>query len=91
MGVDKLGTILVWIFLGLIAGFLAKLIMPGDDPGGLIITVVIGVVGGLIGGLIGRLLNIGDVTGINVVSVILAVVGAVILLAGYRMYKKRAA
>ena len=83
--------IISWIVLGLIAGVIAKFILPGDDPGGVVVTALIGIAGGVIGGFVGRVLGFGDVTGINIVSVILAVVGAVILLIGYRMFKKRTA
>jgi len=86
-----LGTIIVWVILGLIAGVLAKFIMPGDDPGGLVVTIIIGIAGGVIGGIVGRLLHIGDVTGINLVSIVLAVVGAVVLLFGYRVIAKKKA
>ena len=83
--------IISWIVLGLIAGVIAKFILPGDDPGGVVVTALIGIAGGDIGGFVGRILGFGDVTGINIVSVILAVAGAVILLIGYRMFKKRTA
>ncbi|MFB3102068.1 MAG: GlsB/YeaQ/YmgE family stress response membrane protein [Alphaproteobacteria bacterium] len=83
--------ILSWIVLGLIAGVIAKFILPGDDPGGVVVTALIGIAGGVIGGFVGRVLGFGDVTGINIVSVILAVAGAVILLIGYRMLKNRTA
>lgn len=73
--------------MGLIAGLIAKFIMPGRDPGGFIITGLIGIAGGVLGGFVGNQLGFGAVTGINVISVILAVVGAVILLAIYRMLK----
>jgi len=75
--------------LGLIAGFLAKLIMPGDDPGSVIVTIIIGVAGGVIGGFVGNVLGFGAVSGLNVVSIILAVVGAIILLIGYRLIVKK--
>ncbi len=83
--------IISWIILGLIAGVIAKFIMPGDDPGGFVITGLIGIAGGVLGGFLGGLLGVGTVTGLNIVSIILAVVGAVILLAGYRILKKRTA
>ncbi len=83
--------IISWIILGLIAGVFAKLILPGKDPGGIVLTPVIGIAGSVIGGLIGRVLGFGGVTGLNVVSMALAIVGAVILLAGYRLLKKRTA
>ncbi len=83
--------VISWIVLGLIAGVIAKVIMPGDDPGGFIITGAIGIVGGVIGGFVGGIIGFGGVTGINIGSIILAVIGAVILLAGYRFMKKRSA
>ena len=50
-----------WIFLGLIAGALAKFILPGKDPGGLIVTIIIGIVGALLGGFLGSLIGLGTV------------------------------
>ncbi len=76
--------IIAWIILGLIAGVLGKLIMPGDDPGGIIVTIIIGIVGGILGGFIGQLLGFHGVTGINLSSILWAIVGAIILLAIYR-------
>lgn len=83
--------ILAWIVLGLIAGAIAKFLMPGRDPGGIFITMIIGIVGAVIGGFIGTTLGVGDVTGVNLWSIVLAVVGAVILLIGYRMLNGRRA
>ena len=80
--------ILSWIVMGLIVGALAKFIMPGKDPGGIIITILIGIAGAFVGGFIGSFLGIGKVTGFNLVSLLLAVGGAVILLALYRLIKK---
>lgn len=80
-----------WIVLGLIAGLLAKFIMPGDDPGGLIVTIIIGMAGGVIGGFVGNLIGFGGVSGFNIGSIVLAVVGAIILLIGYRMIAKKKA
>ncbi len=76
-----------WIFLGLIVGILAKWIMPGKDPGGIIITIIIGIAGALLGGFIGSILGLGTVTGFNLGSLILATVGALGLLFGYRKLK----
>lgn len=76
--------------LGLVAGFVAKLILPGDDPGGFIVTAIIGIVGGVVGGFVGSLIGLGGVDGLNIGSIILAIVGAMILLIGYRMVKKKA-
>ncbi len=80
--------ILSWAVLGLVAGLLAKLILPGRDPGGLIVTILIGVVGGLLGGYIGTQLGYGSVTGFDLRSLGLAVGGAVILLLAYRMVNR---
>jgi uncharacterized membrane protein YeaQ/YmgE (transglycosylase-associated protein family) len=78
------GHFIYWILLGLIAGGLAKFIMPGKDPGGCLVTMFIGIVGALIGGYIGRTLLNRTVTGFDLISLGLAVVGSVILLALYR-------
>lgn len=77
--------ILTWIILGLIAGVLAKLIMPGDDPGGFIITGLLGIAGALVGGFIASALGFGGVSGFNIWSVVIAILGAVLLLFIYRM------
>jgi uncharacterized membrane protein YeaQ/YmgE (transglycosylase-associated protein family) len=79
--------ILAWIVLGLIVGVLAKWIMPGNDPGGLVITIVIGIVGAMIGGFLSSALGMGDVTGINLGSIVIATLGSLILLFGYRRIK----
>ena len=74
-----------WIIVGLVAGVLAKLVMPGRDPGGCIITTVIGIVGALLGGFIMSLLGYGGVNGINFWSILVATLGAIVFLAVYRM------
>jgi uncharacterized membrane protein YeaQ/YmgE (transglycosylase-associated protein family) len=81
--------ILSWIVLGLIVGALAKLIMPGDDPGGIIVTILIGIVGAFLGGYLGSLFGLGKVTGFNFGSILLAIVGALILLIIYRIIRKK--
>ena len=80
--------ILSWIIMGLIVGALAKLIMPGDDPGGFIVTIMLGIGGAFVGGFIGSRLGIGDVTGFNLGSIGIATGGAMLLLFGYRLIKK---
>lgn len=80
--------ILSWIVFGLIAGMLAKLIMPGKDPGGIIVTSLIGIAGAVVGGFIGTQLGFGKVTGFNLKSFGVAVSGAVVLLAAHRAMKK---
>jgi uncharacterized membrane protein YeaQ/YmgE (transglycosylase-associated protein family) len=80
--------IVSWIVFGLIAGLLAKFVVPGDDPGGFIKTTLLGVAGALIGGFVGTRLGFGDVTGFNVRSFAIASAGAVLVLWLYRMVKK---
>ncbi|MGB3778814.1 MAG: GlsB/YeaQ/YmgE family stress response membrane protein [Tunicatimonas sp.] len=82
--------ILTWIIFGLIAGAIAKFIMPGDDPGGFIITILIGIAGALLGGFIGSSVLGIDVTGFNISSFLVAIGGSLLLLFGYRMVKGRA-
>ncbi len=77
--------IITWIVVGLIAGLLGKLIMPGDDPGGFIVTILIGIVGAFIGGFVVSIFGGTGVTGFNIWSIIVATIGAIILLAIYRM------
>lgn len=80
--------ILTWIVLGLVVGVLAKLIMPGKDPGGFIVTILIGIAGAFLGGWIGTMLGWGSVEGFDLRSIGLAIGGAIILLALYRAIKK---
>jgi uncharacterized membrane protein YeaQ/YmgE (transglycosylase-associated protein family) len=77
-----------WIIMGLFVGVLAKWIMPGKDPGGLIVTICIGIAGAFVGGLIGSLLGIGNVSGFNMVSFLLSIGGAILLLILYRVIKR---
>ena len=77
-----------WIIMGLIVGVLAKFIMPGKDPGGLIVTILIGVAGAFVGGYLGSMLGFGPVTGFNLGSILLATGGAIVLLILYRVIKK---
>jgi uncharacterized membrane protein YeaQ/YmgE (transglycosylase-associated protein family) len=85
-------AVIGWIVFGLIAGIIAKVIMPGKDPGGFIVTTLIGIVGAVIGGYLGQLLfgyggsSSGDVTRPGfLMSLVLAVAGAIILLLLYRL------
>jgi uncharacterized membrane protein YeaQ/YmgE (transglycosylase-associated protein family) len=80
---------LSWILMGLVVGILAKWIMPGPDPGGIIITILLGIAGAFAGGLIGSLVGLGSVSGFNLGSLALAVVGALLILWGYRMLRGR--
>lgn len=83
-------AVLGWIVFGLIAGLIAKAIMPGRDPGGAIVTILLGIVGAVIGGFIHRALGIGGRAD-NVsepgflISLIFAIIGALVVLAVYRL------
>jgi uncharacterized membrane protein YeaQ/YmgE (transglycosylase-associated protein family) len=77
--------ILLWAVFGLIAGALAKFIMPGKAPGGIILTILLGIVGAVVGGYIGTLLNFGGVTDFDIRSMLLAVGGGVLVLFVYGM------
>jgi len=82
--------ILGWILLGLIAGAIAKAIMPGDDPGGIIITTLIGIAGAVLGGLIASALDIGDIDEFfDIGTWLIAIAGSLLLLAIYRMFTGR--
>ncbi|KUJ83948.1 GlsB/YeaQ/YmgE family stress response membrane protein [Microbulbifer flavimaris] len=79
-----------WIILGLIAGALAKWIMPGPDPGGWVVTIVIGIVGAFIGGWLGSLVGIGGpVTGFGFGDIVTATIGALIFLFVFRALRRR--
>ncbi len=80
--------ILAWIVLGLIAGALAKFIMPGRDPGGIIITIVLGIVGAVVGGFLSTLIGFGDISGFDIRSIVISVIGAIVLLAIYRAVRR---
>lgn len=74
------------IILGLVAGFIGKAIMPGDDPGGIIVTIIIGLVGALVGYFIfTRLLGIGDDDAFDLGGLLSAIVGVLIVLGAYRV------
>jgi uncharacterized membrane protein YeaQ/YmgE (transglycosylase-associated protein family) len=82
--------VLSWILFGLLAGAMAKFIMPGKDPGGCIGTVIIGILGAVIGGFVGTsVFDFGTVTGFNVRSFGIAILGAIILLTLYRLLLER--
>jgi uncharacterized membrane protein YeaQ/YmgE (transglycosylase-associated protein family) len=81
--------ILAWIVVGLIAGLLAKLVIPGDDPGGIIVTILIGIAGAFVGGFVFSIFGGTGMTGFNLWSILVATVGAVILLLIYRLIAGR--
>lgn len=81
--------ILAWILFGLVVGIIAKLLMPGKDPGGFIVTILLGIAGSLVGGFIGRAFTgsqPGDSAG---AGYLMSILGAIILLAIYRMMVRR--
>lgn len=83
-------NLLSWILLGLVAGGLAKLIFPGKDPGGCLVTIAIGVLGALLGGLLGTtLFDWGTVTGFDLKSVAIAIVGSLVLLGIFRLLTRK--
>ncbi len=91
-------AIIGWIIFGLIAGLIAKAIMPGRDPGGAIITILIGIAGSVIGGFLGQALfgygrNVNDSSDLSrpgfLMSLVLSVIGAIVLLGLYRLLKGR--
>ncbi len=82
-------TILGWIVFGLIAGIIAKAIMPGKDPGGIIVTMLIGIVGAFLGGFLGSLVFGVGLNGFSIQTILLAIVGSLILLWIYRVAVRR--
>lgn len=81
--------LLSWIVFGLIAGAIAKMLMPGKDPGGCILTIIIGVVGALLGGFIATWLGYGGISGFDFRSFLIAVLGSILLLGIWRMLAGR--
>lgn len=79
--------ILSWILLGLIAGALAKWLLPGRDPGGFVVTTLLGIGGAFVGGYIGSFFGYGDVTEFSVAGIVTAMVGAIVLLSIYRIVR----
>jgi uncharacterized membrane protein YeaQ/YmgE (transglycosylase-associated protein family) len=82
--------LLLWIVLGLIAGAAAKFIMPGRDPGGIIVTILLGIGGAVLGGMLSSAVGFGSMTGFDVRSLVIAIGGSLILLIGYRLVAHRA-
>lgn len=81
--------IISWIFLGLVAGALAKFIMPGKDPGGCLITVVLGVVGAMVGGFLGTFVGLGKIESFDLGGIFIATVGAIVVLFVWRLIQKK--
>lgn len=83
-------SLIIWLILGFLAGYLAKLIMPGPDGGGVIVTIILGIVGAVVGGFIGSLVGFPMVSsfdniGGSIPSFIFSVIGAIVVLAIYRL------
>ena len=81
--------ILSWFIFGLVAGIIARIVMPGKDPGGLLLTIIIGITGAFLGGFVASRIGFGSITGFDLRSLIIAVGGAVLLLVIYRVVKDR--
>ncbi|MGK5499020.1 GlsB/YeaQ/YmgE family stress response membrane protein [Streptomyces sp. URMC 125] len=83
--------IIAWILIGLFAGLIAKALMPGRDPGGILVTMLIGILGGLLGGFLGKVIfGVESIDGFFELSTwIAAIIGSVIILAVYRMVTGR--
>jgi uncharacterized membrane protein YeaQ/YmgE (transglycosylase-associated protein family) len=81
--------ILSWICLGLIAGAIAKLIMPGKDPGGCVVTILIGIAGAIVGGFLGSFIGLGKVEAFDIRGILIATIGSIVLLIVYRLLKKK--
>lgn len=81
--------IIAWIIFGLIAGAIAKLIIPGRDGGGFILTCILGVVGAVVGGWLATMFGVGgSISGFNLHSFLVAVVGAVVVLGVFRLLRR---
>jgi uncharacterized membrane protein YeaQ/YmgE (transglycosylase-associated protein family) len=80
-------AILSWIVFGLVVGIIAKLLMPGDDPGGFIVTVLLGIAGAVVGGFLARTLGFYGPN--EAAGYLMSIVGAIVLLAVYRMVTRR--
>lgn len=81
--------IIAWIVFGLIAGVIAKLLMPGRDGGGFILTCILGIVGAVIGGWLATMFGIGgSISGFNLHSFLVAVVGAIVVLVIFRLLRR---
>lgn len=82
-------SFIAWIVIGLVAGGLAKLLLPGDDPGGCLVTMLIGIAGAILGGFLFRNVLGYEAEGLNLGSIGVAIVGSIVLLLIYRMLAGR--
>ena len=79
---------LSWVVFGLIAGAIARYLMPGNVPGGIIATIILGIVGAVVGGFLGTLVGFGDISGFDLRSMALAVGGGIVVLLIYGLVTK---
>lgn len=82
-------TFIAWLIVGLIAGALARLIMPGRDPMGIITTILLGIVGSIVGGLVSWAIWGVDERGFQPAGILLSILGAIIVLWIWRMLRSR--
>jgi uncharacterized membrane protein YeaQ/YmgE (transglycosylase-associated protein family) len=81
----------MWILVGLIGGALAKFLLPGNDPGGILLTIVLGIAGALLGGFLSVALGIGNgIDDFDIGTIVLSIIGSILLLLGYRLIASRA-
>ena len=80
--------VISWILLGLVAGALARFIMPGRDPGGCFMTILIGIAGAVAGGFLGQLVGLGKIESFDLGGIFIATAGALVLLIAYRFLRK---
>ena len=80
--------ILLWAVFGLIAGAIAKYLIPGNAPGGIVATIILGVVGAVVGGFLGTLLGFGNISGFDLRSMVLAVGGGLVVVLIYGLATK---
>jgi uncharacterized membrane protein YeaQ/YmgE (transglycosylase-associated protein family) len=78
-----------WVLMGLLAGIVAKFLLPGKDPGGCVLTVAIGIAGALLGGLLATYLGFGGISGFDIRSFVIATLGSLVLLLLLRVLKKK--
>ncbi|MBK6721791.1 MAG: GlsB/YeaQ/YmgE family stress response membrane protein [Acidobacteria bacterium] len=88
-------SLLIWLLLGFLAGYLAKFILPGRDGGGVVMTTVLGILGAVVGGFMGRyffgypMISSFDNIGNNIPSFVSSIIGAIVVLAIFRLARGR--
>jgi uncharacterized membrane protein YeaQ/YmgE (transglycosylase-associated protein family) len=80
--------ILLWVVFGLIAGAIAKYLIPGNAPGGIVATIILGIIGSVVGGFLGTLIGFGNISGFDLRSMVLAVGGGIVVLLIYGLATK---